>query len=81
MFKKLALKRKIEQCKKNMAKLEKERAESQAKLVDEVLVNHVEPDPEAVKIFDEITPKIDAEREKMIGYANELKALEAKKKA
>lgn len=78
MFEKAKLKRKIKRCKINMAKLEAKRADAQAELVDQVLVNHTTPDPEAVRVFDLITPQIDAEREKMIGYVNELKALEKK---
>lgn len=74
MFKKIRLKKEIKKCKRIIENLESKRARSQAALVEAILT-HVDPADADVDYFNMYTDRINAERNKMIKFTEELKSL------
>jgi len=78
MFKKMKLKKEIENCKKLIAELEAKRSRSQAALVEAILT-HKEPDDKDVEFFNHFTKQIEDVRERMHSLMAKLDELESKK--
>ena len=74
MFKKMKLKKEIEQCKKDIAELEQKRTRSQAALVEAILLK-TEPKDDDVDFFNKFTEQIEEERQHMHDLMKELDAL------
>ena len=74
MFKKMKLKKEIEQCKKDIAELEQKRTRSQAALVEAILLK-TEPKDDDVDFFNKFTEQIEEERQRMHELMKELDAL------
>ena len=74
MFKKMKLKKEIENCKKSIAELEQKRTRSQAALVEAILMK-TEPKDDDVDFFNKFTEQIEAERNKLHELMKELEAL------
>ncbi len=74
MFEKWKLNKKINQCKKTIAEIEKRRIRSQAALVEAILTNSV-PNDEDVDYFNTFTAQINAVRDEMQNYQKQLDAL------
>ncbi len=74
MFKKLKLKRAIEQSKKQIALLEQKRTRSQAALMEAIL-QHTSPDDQDVDFFNHFSTRIEQERQKMHQLMDELEQL------
>ena len=74
MFKKMKLKKSIEQCKKDIAELEQKRTRSQAALVEAILMK-TEPKDDDVDFLNKFTEQIEAERNKLHELMKELEAL------
>ena len=74
MFKKMKLKKAIEQSKKEIAELEQKRTRSQAALVEAILMK-TEPKDDDVDFFNKFTEKIEAERQRLHELMKELDAL------
>ena len=79
MFKKMKLKKQIEDCKKRITELEQKRARSQAALVEAILT-HTEPDDKDVDFFNMFTKQIEDVREDMHAKMVELEEMEMGKK-
>ena len=74
MFKKMKLKKEIEQSKQKIAELEQKRARSQAALVEAILLK-TEPKDDDVDFFNKFTEQIEEERQRMHELMKELDAL------
>ncbi|MBP5176977.1 MAG: hypothetical protein ILP02_00155 [Clostridia bacterium] len=74
MFKKLKLKNLIKKCKKQITFLEQKRYRSQAALVAAIL-SSTTPDETDVEYFNNYTAKINATRDQMHEYQNQLAKL------
>lgn len=74
MFKKMKLKKEIEQSKQKIAELEQKRARSQAALVEAILLK-TEPKDDDVDFFNKFTEQIEEERQHMHELMKELDAL------
>lgn len=74
MFKKIGLKKEINECKKQINELESKRARSQAALV-QALLNQEHPDDDDVEYFNKFTQQIDELRDKMHGLMAQLSSL------
>ena len=74
MFKKMKLKKEIEQSKQKIAELEQKRARSQAALVEAILLK-TEPKDDDVDFFNKFTEQIEQERQRMHELMKELDAL------
>lgn len=74
MFKKMKLKKEIENCKKGIAELEQKRTRSQAALVEAILMK-TEPKDDDVDFFNKFTEQIEAERNRLHELMKELEAL------
>ncbi|MBO4584961.1 MAG: hypothetical protein IKZ81_03065 [Clostridia bacterium] len=74
MFKKMKLKKEIEQSKQKIAELEQKRARSQAALVEAILLK-TEPKDDDVDFFNKFTEQIEEERQHMHDLMKELDAL------
>ncbi|MBO4934887.1 MAG: hypothetical protein J5441_06970 [Clostridia bacterium] len=74
MFKKMKLKKEIENCKKSIAELEQKRTRSQAALVEAILMK-TEPKDDDVDFFNKFTEQIEAERNRLHELMKELEAL------
>ena len=74
MFKKLKIKRKIKQAKKNIILLEEKRSRSQAALVTAIL-SQKSPDDEDVEYFNHFTSLIETERNRMHDLMKDLEEL------
>lgn len=74
MFKKMRLKKAINESKKKIALLEQKRSRSQAALVEAILT-HTEPDDKDVDYFNEFTEQIENERNNLHKLMAELEAL------
>lgn len=74
MFRKLTLKRNIRNCKKRIEALEFKRSRSQAALVEAILT-HTTPSDQETDFFNKYTACIDAERQRMHRYMEELEAV------
>ena len=79
MFKKMKLKKEIEDCKKRITELEQKRSRSQAALVEAILT-HTEPDDKDVDFFNMFTKQIEDVRENMHAKMVELEEMEMGKK-
>ncbi len=79
MFKKMKLKKQIEDCKKRITELEQKRSRSQAALVEAILT-HTEPDDKDVDFFNMFTKQIEDVREDMHAKMVELEEMEMGKK-
>ena len=77
MFKKMKLKKSIEQCKNEIAELEQKRTRSQAALVEAILLK-TEPKDDDVDFFNKFTEQIEAKRQELHGLMKELDELEKK---
>ena len=78
MFKKMKLKKEIENCKKRITELEQKRSRSQAALVEAILT-HTEPNDKDVDFFNMFTKQIEEVRDQMHVKMKELEALESGK--
>ncbi len=74
MFEKRRLKKKIELCKREIQELEQRRTRSQAALVEAILTNTT-PSDDDVEYFNNFTQKINAVRDQMQIYQDELRKL------
>ncbi len=74
MFEKRRLKKKIKVCIREIQDLEQRRVRSQAALVEAILTNTT-PSDEDVEYFNNFTQKINAVRDRMQSYQNELDKL------
>ena len=74
MFKKMKLKKEIENCKKAIEALEQKRTRSQAALVEAILMK-TEPKDDDVDFFNKFTEQIEAERNRLHNLMKELEAL------
>ncbi len=74
MFKKMKLKREIENCKKEIEMLEQKRTRSQAALVEAIL-RQTSPKDSDVDYFNRFTAKIEEERERLHQLMGELEKL------
>ena len=74
MFKKMKLKKEIEQSKQKIAELEQKRARSQAALVEAILLK-TEPKDDDVDFFNKFTEQIEEERQHMHDLMKELDEL------
>ncbi|MBO4366117.1 MAG: hypothetical protein J5843_00530 [Clostridia bacterium] len=79
MFKKMKLKKEIEDCKKRITELEQKRSRSQAALVEAILT-HTEPNDKDVDFFNMFTKQIEDVRENMHAKMVELEEMEMGKK-
>ena len=74
MFKKMKLKREIENCKKEIEMLEQKRTRSQAALVEAIL-RQTSPKDSDVDYFNRFTAKIEEERDRLHRLMDELEKL------
>ena len=79
MFKKMKLKKEIENCKKRITELEQKRSRSQAALVEAILT-HAEPNDKDVDFFNMFTKQIEEVRDEMHAKMAELEEMETGKK-
>lgn len=79
MFKKMKLKKEIENCKKRITELEQKRSRSQAALVEAILT-HTEPNDKDVDFFNMFTKQIEDVRDEMHAKMAELEEMETGKK-
>ena len=75
MFKKMKLKKAIEQCKKDIADLEQKRTRSQAALVEAILTKS-EPKDDDVDFFNKFTEQIETKRQELHSLMRELDELD-----